>query len=84
MTTRAIAFSLFADNKEDMRKYILALKNKCKDNGLDLYEQHILGSMRESVEKTGHNDYKYDLYIPKIKGVTYNDIYKIVNDVKIC
>lgn len=63
---------------EALRPVIDALKDKAAALGLEVTEGRFFGSFSYS-----NNNARAHLSIPKIKGVTYQQIYEMVNSVQV-
>lgn len=92
---KRVTFSIFGygTNKElaekELKQILEKLTESCVSFGLSLEGQHLLPIMNVGVYNR-NDDYKggwqafAHLAIPKIKGFTYNQIYKLVNQVQTC
>ena len=82
-----VRFTLITDNKEDMDNKVNALKTLCDNNGLNLTQSYFIGSYRKTHAKGNPDqdiDYRFTLDIEKNKGITYNNIYHMVNSIQPC
>src|SRR5271157_1529677 len=66
-----------------MRAMVMMLQERCNAARLELRQGRFLGSARISQRKDDHRwQVDYDLQIAKCKGVTYDQIYKLVNAIQ--
>jgi predicted negative regulator of RcsB-dependent stress response len=68
--------------KDGMKKLVEKLTDLCQQNGLELCARYLINSGRLIQWEETDWQARYDLQIPKRKGITYNQIYKIVNSVQ--
>jgi len=82
-----VRFTLITDSKEDMDNKVNALKILCDNNGLNLSQSYFINSYRKTHAKGNPDqdiDYRFTLDIEKNKGITYNNIYHMVNSIQPC
>ena len=80
---KLVEFTLHADSKPQLIDLTIKLRSLCGTANLDLREGRYLSSLREYPSCNGGIKYDYILQIVKNKEHTYNEIYKLVNSVKV-
>jgi len=78
---KAIEITWCADSKEQLENWIERLVELCKTKGMEVRNGKYIGSFRE-VFFDDFSQFRGTIHIVKIKGVTYQEIYKMVNSIK--
>ena len=80
---KAVRFKLVTRNLETLKNEIRQLSTLCQTRGLTLEAGEFLGGIYSTSSPDGSNrDFRASLQIPKIKTVTYQEIYQLVNTVR--
>ena len=77
----SVHFTLCNDSESGLVEMVDLLNAKCTENNLTLQEGQFFGSFRKLSFHDGTKQFRANLSIKKIKGITYNQIYRIVNGV---